>query len=493
MPHDANDYLKRLGEDGLRDAIDQATKVVPFSTAGGRMPSPMNLALGSDVEIADRVAADLENRFGQVLVCREQVHVWAGKNWCPLDQPSLREAVVQYDGALYPTAKGSGRVKLTQHKVKSILELMLGRLENPDAFKGAPIGISCKNGFLSLGDGNVILVPHAPEQKCLACLPVEWRGTEALPPEKHVLIDQLLNGVFQDDPETAEKIALIEELLGLAVFGGTMSLARPKAVVFIGPGAENGKSQVLEVIAGLVPEAFKSNLSPAQVGDEKLVLALDGARLNHADEIAGKAIYSERFKSIITGQSVTGRSLYSKGRSFRPEALNIFSANTFPAFTDGMDAGVRRRLLPVGFNRIIPEGEQIPKIAEKIVEHEPHALLLMAVRGSLRLFKTGALTEPASSKLLLAEWLVMNDPVEAWLLDPDAVQLDKSSTKNVLTKHAYRNFRVWCDHEGIQRVQQMTRTKFTQALRRSKLVGPVKHTNRGSAVTGLILKPESRT
>ena len=488
MPHDANDYLKQLGEAGLRDAIDQAAKVVPFSAARDKAPEKISLDLGSDVEIADRVAGDLESRFGQI-----QVYIWAGKNWRPLDPPSLLEAVVQYDGASYPTAKGCSRIKLTNHKVKSILNLMLGRLEKPDAFEGAPTGISCKNGFLSLEDENVTLVPHAPEQKCLACLPVEWRGTEELPPEKHVLIDQLLNGVFKDDPEKIEKIALIEELLGLALFGGTMSLPRPKAVVFIGPSAENGKSQVLEVITGLVPVAFKSNLSPAQMGDEKLVLALDGARLNHADEIAGKAIYSERFKSIITGQPVTGRSIYSKERSFRPEALNIFTANTFPAFTDGMDSGVRRRLLPVGFNRIIPEGEQIQKIAEKIVEHETHVLLLMAARGALRLKKNGALTEPPSSKLLLAEWVVMNDPVEAWLLDPDAVQLDKSCTENVLTKHAYRSFRVWCDHEGIQRFQQMTRTKFTQTLRRSKLVGPIKHTNRGSAVTGLILKPEART
>ena len=492
MPHDANDYLKQIGEKGLRETIDGASKIVSISSAGRRETQTLNLDLGSDVEIAERVASDLENRFGQILVSREQVYVWAGRCWRLLDPPSLLEAVVRYDGAYYPTAKRPGRIKLTQGKVKSIFELLLGRLEKPDAFKGASTGIACENGFLSLEDGNLTLLPHSPEQKCVACLPVEWKGTEALPPEKHVLIDQLLGGVFQGDPEKAEKIALIEELLGLALFGGTMSLARPKAVVFIGPSAENGKSQVLEAIVGLVPDAFTSNLSPAQMGDEKLVLALDGARLNYADEIAGKAIYSERFKSIVTGQAVTGRGIYSKERSFRSEALHIFTANAFPAFTDGMDAGVRRRLLPVGFNRIIPESEQIPKIAEKIVQHEPHAMLLMAVRGALRLQKTGALTEPGSSKSLLAEWVVVNDPVEAWLRDPNAVKLDANCTEAVLAKHAYRNFRAWCDHEGIHRVQQMTRTKFTQILRRSKLVGPVKHTNKGSAVTGLILKPEIR-
>ena len=90
MPHDANEYLKQIGEEGLREAIDQASTVVRISSASRSRPQPLSLDLGSDVEISERVASDLERRFGQILVCRQQVYIWAGTSWRALDPPSLK-------------------------------------------------------------------------------------------------------------------------------------------------------------------------------------------------------------------------------------------------------------------------------------------------------------------------------------------------------------------------------------------------------------------
>lgn len=492
MPPDANDYLKQIGEEGLREAIDRAAKVVPLAKPTNNEYQPVELGLGSDLEIADRVQSDLLNRFGDVLSWNDQIYAYVETHWRGVDMREVVEAISKFDGALFPQKKGYGRIKMSLNKVKSIVGLLVPKMDEPGAFEAPAFGVSCQNGFLCLENGKAELRPHAPEQRCLAALPIPWRETVPPSPNKRVLLDILLNGVFDGDPEKADKFQLIEDLLGLALFGGTMSLKSPKSVVFYGESAGNGKSQVLKLISGLVPNGLKTSLTPAQMSDEKLVVGLAGVRLNAADEIGGKAIYSERFKAIVTGEPVTGRGLYVKQLTFSAQALNVFTTNDFPTFTGAMGPGVRRRLLPVGFNRTIPEEDRIAGIADLIVEHEAEALLAMAVRGALRVTENRTLTEPASSKSLLAEWVVMNDPVEAWLLDPDEVKLDENATNPVLTKHAYRNFKDWCDREGIHRLQQPTQTKFTQMFGRSPLVGPLKHTNKGNAVTGLILKPAGK-
>ena len=489
MPPDANDYLNQIGEEGLREAIDRAAIVVPLSKASDKASHPVTLELGSDMEIAECVRSDLLRQFGHVLSWNDQVYGYEGTHWHGLGMSEVINAIANYDGATYPQKTGYGRIKLSLNKVKSIMGLLVPRMDEPNAFDEPTFGISCQNGFLSLENGQVELQPHAPDQKCLAVLPIPWREPEPSLSVKQVLLDTLLNGVFEGDPEQSEKILLIEELLGIALFGGAMSLKSPKAVVFYGETAGNGKSQLLKLISGLVPSGLRSSLTPAQMSDEKLVVGLAGVRLNAADEISGKAIYSERFKAIVTGEPVTGRGIYVKQCTFCAVALHVFTTNDFPTFSGAMGPGVRRRLLPVSFNRTIPEENRIAGIADLIIEHEAEALLAMAARGALRVQETGTLTEPGSSKTLLAEWVVLNDPVEAWLRDPDAVRLDASSTKSVLTKQAYRCFKDWCNHEGILPSQQLTKTKFTQMLGRSRLIGPVKHTNKGSAVTGLILKP----
>lgn len=491
MPHDANDILRENGPDALRETIDEATTVIPFSKARESGSMVPRLELGSDMEIAERVFADLSMRFGQAISFSDHMLVYTGTHWRQLDDASLLEAVARYDGAQYPTKQSFGRIKLTQSKVKSITRLLITRTEKPDFFDKPAFGVSCLDGFLSLENGVAELLPHAPDQKCRACLNIHWKPLEAKQNIKRDLIDTLLDGAFKDDPEKALKVDLIEELLGLALFGHTMSLRDPKAVLLYGPNAANGKSQILRMIAGFVPEAFKSNLSPAQMSDEKMVLGLDGARLNFADEIAGAAIYSERFKSVITGEAVTGRGLYVAARSITPTAVHLFTANDFPTFSQGMDAGVRRRLLPIGFTRTIPEHERIGKLAKLIIEHEPEALLVMAVRGALRIHKNKALTVPPSSKTLLNQWVVLNDPVEAFLSDPEFVILEEKATKKVPTKLIFSEFQRWCDLEGIPKSRQLSHAKFTQTLRRSKLVGPVTHTNGGNAVTGLILRKGS--
>jgi hypothetical protein len=66
---------------------------------------------------------------------------------------------------------------------------------------------------------------------------------------------RLLNGSFDGDDDADEKIDLIAEIAGATALGHGPRHTRPKAVVLLGRTAENGKSQILDLLRGLVSRA----------------------------------------------------------------------------------------------------------------------------------------------------------------------------------------------------------------------------------------------
>ena len=138
-------------------------------------------------------------------------------------------------------------------------------------------------------------------------------------------------------------------------------------------------------------------------------------RLNATDELSSGAVASDIFKTVITGQPVQGRDVYSSVVEFRPMAQHIFGTNRLPKFTGGMDRGVQRRLLPLTFNRVIPKEQRIENIGLRIAEEEPDLLLAFAVAGAQRLIRQRDFTIPASSREALQQWLYRDNPVLAWV------------------------------------------------------------------------------
>ena len=207
-----------------------------------------------------------------------------------------------------------------------------------------------------------------------------------------------------------------------------------------------------------------SAISPAQFSDERHLVGLIGKQLNACDELSfSRAIESDRFKAVISGDPVTGRDVFRSAITFRPQALNVFATNSLPNFHGGMDRGVRRRLGALGFNRVIPKCERIPQIAAKIAESESELLLAMAIRGACRLLKTGSFTEPESSRRILNDWLLGADPVAAWIDAGELKTLLKPEGK-IRTRTAYQAFRNWAIEEGFSERHIPSINAFTQRV-----------------------------
>ena len=150
---------------------------------------------------------------------------------------------------------------------------------------------------------------------------------------------------------------------------------------------------------------------------------------------------------------------------FRPIAQNLFATNNLPPFKGGIDRGVRRRLLVITFNRVIPEKDRIENIGRRIAEDEADLLLAWAVEGASRLIRNHNFTIPKSCEQPLIDWIYDADPVLAWLEQCTEVTATLDDQRRVRTNVAYSNFSNWAMAEGFNRDKLPAINGFTQRVR----------------------------
>jgi phage/plasmid-associated DNA primase len=423
------------------------------------------LRLGSDVEIAQRIACGLERDFGSVPSCEREFWRYTGTHWEPIPEDELRRRVHACDGLPFGER---GRVRLSQRQIDSILNELSAMLGERDFFHARPLGINCLSGFIAFDQDEPRLLPHVPGHRQRYVLSGRWEPgqLEGLPDGS--LLAGLLHGVFAGDDDCGAKIDLIAEIAGAAALGHGTRHISPKAVVLLGRTAENGKSQILDLLRGLLPTGAVSSLPPSKFGDERHVVKLAGKLLNTSDELGtARAIAWDGFKAIITGEPVTGRDVYRPAIDFRSQAQHVFACNQLPAFHGGMDRGVLRRLMPIVFNRTIPEGERIPHIGHRVVTEELDLVLAWAVRGASRLLHRGHFPDLATSREALSEWSHGTDPVLGWIEDRVIVALSVvgEDPPRKTSRQAYDNFKLWAVLEGYSEYALPNVNNFVQRLR----------------------------
>lgn len=432
-----DDFLQRQGTDALSALLAQTP-----ATEAGRLL----IQEGTDPEIAAAVKFDLETKYQSDLIFADgEFYVFDETHWRPLSPEEVARSIYKYDTYRYKVGS-SAVIKLSEARKKSICSVMEVHTTRPGFFEDAPHGINCESGFIEFDDNGVAnQSDHRPRHRQRHCLPgawapdVDWRDG--------YLLETLLNGCFQDDEDRKEKIEFIAEMCGIAALGAATKIASPKAIVLYGETAANGKSEVLSMIQGLLPREAIASIPPAKFSDQAMIINLVGKRLNACGELGvSKSIGSDVFKSVVTGDRVTGRQLYKEATFFKPEALHVFATNVLPPFQGGFDRGVQRRLAILEFNRSIPKAEQIINIGSRVAQEEPAELLAFAVSGASRALKQGSFKEPPSSIKSLQSWIYDADVVLAWM---DA-RLEHQSGAELKVKQAYADFKVWAEEQGFR-------------------------------------------
>lgn len=402
---------------------------------------------GSEVEIAGILAREMASDRGGLVAWSEGAF-WSfdRTQWREIPHQRMRLNVHMFDGARVGD-KGTP-LKVGKRMIDGVLSELGTKLARPAFFDHPTVGISATNGVVILDEaGNISLRPHDANDRFRFTIPADFVAHGNLEPPDGSLLHHLLSGSFRGDDDAAEKQQLIGEVLGAAALGLATRMPQPKAFVFLGETASNGKSTIARLLSCLLPAGSVSSIPPAAFGDERRIVNLAGKAANVADELSAAAIAGEAFKAAVTGDPLEGRDLYRSAVTFVPRALHCFTTNTLPRFNGGLDRGLQRRLVVLKFNRSIPEGEIIPDIAERIQRDELNLLLAFAISGAQRLRRNRAYTIPASSKEALKSWLML-DPVHEWF-DARVIVTGREPPQGWPgTGKLYADFKSWARDEG---------------------------------------------
>ena len=424
-----DDFVVRNGADSLEALLEQAPPVDPFLS---------RIMTGSDVEVANALHLKLCEQYSSEIVYTEgRFYAFTGKVWEIIEKVTIRKAIYEFDGAAFGQ---KGTLKLSAPKADSIISILKDQTHKVDYFDRAPAGVNCASGFVSFNeDGEASIAAHTPEQRQRFVLRASWTPG---PVQKSEILTTLLDGCFAADED---KKLFLQECLGLAILGQMTEQIAPQAIVLHGVTAANGKSEVLELFRALFPAQAVSSIPPGDFGDDRKLIELNGKALNVCSELGtGRAITSDVFKAVITGDVVTGREVYAPALSFKPRAMHLFATNTLPGFSGGMDEGVIRRLAILEFNRTIPEEERIPRIGQRIAAEEGDNLIAWAIEGASRVIQRGGLTPPDSSRAAVRDWAHTSDIVQAWLSE----RCSYVQGPPIATTHLHEDFQRWASGNG---------------------------------------------
>lgn len=440
---------------------------------------------GSEVEIAGILARELaSDRGGHVVRSEGGFWTFEQTQWSEVPEQRMRLMVHMFDGAR--VGDRGIPLKVSRRMIDGVLSELGAKLGKPDYFEHTTVGINAANGVVVFDEtGNPALRPHSADDRFRFTIPADFAIHDDMEPPDGSYLHHLIAGAFHGDDDAHEKQQLVGEILGASALGLATRLPQPKAFVFLGETASNGKSTIARLLSCLLPAGSVSSIPPAAFGDERRIINLAGKAANVADELSASAIAGEAFKAAVTGDPLEGRDLYRSAVTFSPRALHCFTTNTLPRFNGGLDRGLQRRLVVVRFNRSIPESEIIPDIADRIRRDELHLLLQFAVAGAQRLIRNKAYTIPASSREALQSWLML-DPVNEWFQARITATDNEPHDGWPATGKLFSDFKKWALEQGhAERFLPPVNT-FSQRLKAFPGVH-IKRMSRGSVAVGVWL------
>nr|DAW61318.1 MAG TPA: dsDNA helicase [Caudoviricetes sp.] len=162
------------------------------------------------------------------------------------------------------------------------------------------------------------------------------------------------------------------------------NLKLEKAAILYGSGA-NGKSVFFEIINALLGQENICSYSLQNLTkyDSYQRAELANRLLNYASEINGK-LEASIFKQLVSGEPVEARQIYGKPFTMKSYAKLMFNCNELPKEVEQTNAFFRRFII-IPFSETIPEPEQDPELARKIIDNELSGVFNWVLGGLTRL------------------------------------------------------------------------------------------------------------
>lgn len=422
---------------------------------------------GDHVEIAERLAARLRadgevvHDDGATWRYNDQTHVFE-----PMAPAELSRITQSFAGC---EIKGTKKpLRLSAGAVSGSIKLAEDVLTKPGFFAEAPPGIVFSASFVEVRGSGILQQEHAPAHRARFAYSFDFQITPT--PNRFLAF---LEQIFAPDDDAAQKIALLQEFVGVAMLG--LSTRYQRAITKVGAGA-NGKGVLASIIENAMPPGSCVAIAPQDFGDEYRAAMLAGKLLNIVSELPEADILdSEAFKAVVSGDPRTARHIRQAPFTFRPVAGHLFAANRLPGTADHTH-GFWRRILVLQFNRVFGEVDQEPDLAKRIVDAELPAIVSWFVLGAQRVLAQGSYTIPPSSAQAVDSWRRNADQVRAFVdactqrLTAGADVKDGEQAENL-----YRTYRRWSENNGHR---PMASNKFAERMAQLEL--PSTHTRYGN-------------
>ncbi len=423
---------------------------------------------GDHVELADRLVTILRSESSTVFTDGQVWRYDHGSHiFKTVESAQLSQIAQGFAGLQVRTGKKPHDLKLKASDVTGAIRLAQDQLSDASFFVNAPRGIVFENGFVRVTAEQTVVDQHSPEHRARFAYPFGF-DPHSFPARFH----KFLEDVFEGDSDRDQKIKLIQEFVGVSMLG--MATLYQLVLVLIGDGA-NGKSVLNKVVEAAMPPGSACAIPPQDFGQEYRRAMLAGKLMNLVSELPESEILdSEAFKSVISGDSTTGREIRQAPFTFTPVAGHLFATNRLPG-TQDQTYGFWRRFVVAMFNRVFLPHEQNRYLAAELIRDELPAIVAWFLAGAQRALLLGTLTIPESHQAALDKWKQRADQVLAFIDEKcERLPLDAETYRWTPAQSIYSRYRTWANDNGHRPVASNT---FGERMRLIGLGG--KHTMTG--------------
>ncbi|MBU1247105.1 MAG: toprim domain-containing protein, partial [Proteobacteria bacterium] len=287
--------------------------------------------------------------------------------------------------------------------------------------------ICLKDGMLDLDTGST--APHDKKYYATYQIPVEVNPTSTPRPERWLRF-------LEETIQTPEPIAQLQEFFAYCM---TKDVRYEKCLLLLGPGGD-GKSKIMSVLRHLVGAVNVSAVRFQDLENEFQRAAIYNKLVNMATELGSKAMESDIFKALVSGDYISAAYKHRDPFQFKPFCKLVFAMNRLPRVLDNSE-GLFRKLLPIQFKRQFLEGDPArdPDLEEKLLRELP-GIFEWALVGLARLRQQRQFTNCAETDELLGLYRVLNNPVAAFVEDNCAVGGHGSCEKGAI----YTAYKEYC-------------------------------------------------
>lgn len=391
---------------------------------------------GDHVELGERMLERLRGDGPELVHAEGELYRYGVGTglWTPVDEGEQSREVQSFAGSWV----GKRTLKIKLGDVSGSMKLAHHRVADRDFFATAPAGIAFTASYVQvLPSGEIEQREHSPEHRARFAYPFGYRAT----PQPARLL-AFLGEVFRDDDDKEQKIALVQEYVGLCVLGRAASYQR--AVIGLGVGA-NGKGVLTKIVAACMPPKSVCAIAPHQMSNEYRRAKLAGALINIVSELPPADIEdSNAWKAIVAGDLTDARHIRCEPFDFRPVAGHLYSANPpLPGTSDQSD-GFWRRPLMLTFNRVFERDEQVPDLEESIIAAELPDDVSWFIAGGARALAARQLTIPPSHHEALDRWRHAADQVRAFVrARTAAIEASEPASNGTTGTELFASYREW--------------------------------------------------